>query len=57
VSGGQRSRLAEVLAALSLADLADLADLALVCRAHHRAVHDGGWRLARHEQHRAVPPA
>jgi Domain of unknown function (DUF222)/HNH endonuclease len=25
----------------------DLANLALVCRAHHRAVHEGGWRLAR----------
>jgi hypothetical protein len=26
----------------------DLANLALVCRAHHRAVHEGGWRLQRH---------
>jgi hypothetical protein len=25
----------------------DLANLALVCRAHHRAVHEGGWRLTR----------
>ena len=25
----------------------DLANLALLCRAHHRAVHEGGWRLAR----------
>jgi hypothetical protein len=25
----------------------DLANLALVCRAHHRAVHEGGWRLGR----------
>ena len=25
----------------------DLANLALVCRAHHRAVHEGGWRLVR----------
>jgi HNH endonuclease len=25
----------------------DLANLALVCRAHHRAVHDGGWQLTR----------
>jgi hypothetical protein len=24
----------------------DLANLALLCRAHHRAVHEGGWRLA-----------
>jgi hypothetical protein len=26
----------------------DLANLALLCRAHHRAVHEGGWRLTRH---------
>jgi hypothetical protein len=26
----------------------DLANLALLCRTHHRAVHEGGWRLARH---------
>jgi hypothetical protein len=25
----------------------DLANLLLLCRAHHRAVHDGGWQLAR----------
>ena len=25
----------------------DLANLALLCRAHHRAVHEGGWQLAR----------
>jgi hypothetical protein len=25
----------------------DLANLALVCRAHHRAVHEGGWQLTR----------
>jgi hypothetical protein len=25
----------------------DLDNLALVCRAHHRAIHEGGWRLAR----------
>jgi hypothetical protein len=25
----------------------DLPNLALVCRAHHRAVHEGGWRLGR----------
>jgi hypothetical protein len=25
----------------------DLPNLALVCRAHHRAVHEGGWRLHR----------
>jgi hypothetical protein len=25
----------------------DLANLALVCRAHHRAVHEGGWQLER----------
>jgi hypothetical protein len=24
-----------------------LTNLALLCRAHHRAVHEGGWRLAR----------
>jgi HNH endonuclease len=36
----------------------DLANLALVCRAHHRAVHEGGWRLARHSDGRltATPP-
>jgi hypothetical protein len=25
----------------------DLANLALLCRAHHRAIHEGGWRLRR----------
>jgi hypothetical protein len=36
----------------------DLANLALVCRAHHRAVHEGGWRLTRHPDGRltATPP-
>ena len=36
----------------------DLANLALLCRAHHRAVHEGGWRLQRHPdgQLTAVPP-
>jgi hypothetical protein len=48
--------------------LAELADLALVCRTHHRAVHEGGWRLTRgpdgqltatppHRQHRRHPAA
>jgi hypothetical protein len=43
----------------------DLSNLALVCRAHHRAVHEGGWRLGRdpdshltatppHRRHRAA---
>jgi hypothetical protein len=46
----------------------DLANLALLCRAHHRAVHEGGWRLGRgpdgrlaatppHRQHRRQPAA
>jgi Domain of unknown function (DUF222)/HNH endonuclease len=26
----------------------DLANLVLLCRAHHRAVHEGGWRIRRH---------
>jgi hypothetical protein len=26
----------------------DLANLALLCRAHHRAVHEGGWHLQCH---------
>jgi hypothetical protein len=26
---------------------ADLANLALLCRAQHRAVHEGGWQLTR----------
>jgi hypothetical protein len=36
----------------------DLANLALLCRAHHRAVHEGGWRLARGPdgQITAAPP-
>ena len=36
----------------------DLANLALLCRAHHRAVHEGGWRLARGPDCRltATPP-
>jgi HNH endonuclease len=36
----------------------DLANLALVCRAHHRAVHEGGWRLVRDPDGRltASPP-
>jgi Domain of unknown function (DUF222)/HNH endonuclease len=36
----------------------DLANLALVCRAHHRAVHEGGWRLVRGPDGRltATPP-
>jgi hypothetical protein len=43
----------------------DLANLALLCRAHHRAVHEGGWQLTRgpdgrftatpsHRRHRAA---
>jgi hypothetical protein len=36
----------------------DLANLALICRAHHRAVHEGGWRLVRGPDGRltATPP-
>ncbi|HYN17953.1 MAG TPA: DUF222 domain-containing protein, partial [Actinomycetes bacterium] len=36
----------------------DLANLALLCRAHHRAVHEAGWRLARGPDGRltATPP-
>ena len=36
----------------------DLANLALLCRAHHRAVHEGGWRLTRGPDGRltATPP-
>jgi hypothetical protein len=36
----------------------DLANLALMCRAHHRAVHEGGWRLQRQPDGRltATPP-
>jgi len=35
----------------------DLENLALVCREHHRAVHEGGWRLARgpDDRFRATP--
>jgi Domain of unknown function (DUF222) len=46
----------------------DLPNLALVCRAHHRAVHEGGWQLTRgpdghltatppHQSHRRPRPA
>jgi hypothetical protein len=36
----------------------DLANLVLVCRAHHRAVHEGGWHLQREPDGRltAAPP-
>ncbi|HSO51150.1 MAG TPA: DUF222 domain-containing protein [Actinomycetes bacterium] len=36
----------------------DLANLALLCRAHHRAVHEGGWQLVRGPDGRftATPP-
>jgi HNH endonuclease len=36
----------------------DLANLALLCRAHHRAVHEGGWQLTRGPdgQLTATPP-
>jgi hypothetical protein len=36
----------------------DLDNLTLVCRAHHRAIHDGGWRLIRGPDGRftATPP-
>jgi hypothetical protein len=36
----------------------DLANLGLLCRTHHRAVHEGGWRLARGPDGRltAIPP-
>jgi HNH endonuclease len=36
----------------------DLENLALLCRAHHRAVHEGGWRLTRGRDGRlaAAPP-
>jgi Domain of unknown function (DUF222)/HNH endonuclease len=36
----------------------DLANLALLCRAHHRAVQEGGWRLGRQPDGRltATPP-
>jgi hypothetical protein len=37
----------------------DLANLALLCRAHHRAIHEGGWQLTRGPDGRfsATPPA
>jgi uncharacterized protein DUF222/HNH endonuclease len=36
----------------------DLANLILLCRAHHRAVHEGGWRLTRGPDGRltTIPP-
>jgi hypothetical protein len=36
----------------------DLANLALLCRAHHRVVHEGGWQLTRGPDGRftAYPP-
>jgi predicted restriction endonuclease len=34
----------------------DLANLALLCRAHHRAVHEGGQRL-HHQPDRRQPTA
>jgi hypothetical protein len=36
----------------------DLGNLVLLCRAHHRAVHEGGWRLRRDPdgQMTAIPP-
>ena len=36
----------------------DLANLALLCRTHHRAVHEGGWQLTRQPDGRliATPP-
>jgi Domain of unknown function (DUF222)/HNH endonuclease len=36
----------------------DLANLALLCRVHHRAVHEGGWQLTRQPDGRltATPP-
>jgi hypothetical protein len=42
----------------------DLVNLALLCRAHHRAVHEGGWQLTRGpdgrftatRRHRSHPP-
>ena len=38
--------------------LTDLANLVLLCRSHHRAVHEGGWRLSRQPDGRltATPP-
>jgi HNH endonuclease len=36
----------------------DLANLALLCQAHHRAIHEGGWQLTRGPDGRftATPP-
>jgi hypothetical protein len=36
----------------------DLGNLVLLCRAHHHAVHEGGWRLHRHPdgEFTAIPP-
>jgi hypothetical protein len=34
----------------------DLANLALLCRAHHRAVHEGGWPGARRPPHHHPTP-
>jgi hypothetical protein len=36
----------------------DLGNLVLVCRGHHHAVHEGGWRLHRHADgtFTAIPP-
>jgi len=36
----------------------DLANLVLLCRAHHRAAHEGGWQLHRHPNGEltATPP-
>jgi hypothetical protein len=36
-----------------------LPNLALLCRPHHRMVHEGGWRLERLQDGRftAIPPA
>jgi hypothetical protein len=34
----------------------DLANLALLCRAHHRAVHEDGWQLVRQADGRLTPP-
>jgi hypothetical protein len=36
----------------------DLANLVLLCRGHHHAVHEGGWRLHRHPdgEFTATPP-
>jgi hypothetical protein len=35
-----------------------LPNLALLCRPHHRMVHEEGWRLVRHQDRRfsAIPP-